>query len=458
VRATSQIPWRAYAREPVVLALVGLTALVVVHATSVQDLTRIGLTQSLVDRGSLTIDQVAGQTIDRARHGGHYYSDKAPGMSIAAVPSYAALEGLHAAAGTEKATLVFHYRDQGTFQVWFVRVLTGGVFFLVTVFLVGRVAEGLAPGTGAVSAVAFGLGTTAGPLAATTFDHGAAGALGFAGFLAAWRALGRPPGTAWLAAAGLCAGFAVFFEYQAAVVAVLLAAYVMRAGLRPLGTFVAGSVPALLALAVYNTAAFGSPNRFSYRYVQNIYTAEQHRGVFGVTEPSLHRLRLVLVGDRGLLLSSPVLVLGAVGLGLLWRRGLRAEAGLAGVVAAAFLVVEAGYFLPYGGISPGPRFFVPALPFLALGFPLAFRRWPLVTYAGAVFSVLATTEILLMWALTLHGRVLATTLDFPRLAGTAWERLGASSLTGARIVMATAFVTVLVAGYELLRSRRPDRA
>jgi hypothetical protein len=440
-----------------VLALIALTALVVVHATSVQDLTRLGLTQSLVDRGSLTIDQVAAQTIDRARYGGHYYSDKAPGMSIAAAPSYAALAGLHATVGAPPAARVFHYRDQGTFQVWFVRVLTGGVFFLATVFLVGRVAEGLAAGTGAISAVAFGLGTTAGPLAASTFDHGAAGALGFAGFLAAWRGLGRLPGTGWLAAAGLCAGLAVCFEYQTALIGVLVAAYVLRGGLRPLVAFAAGSLPGLLALAVYNTAAFGSPTHFSYRYVQNMYTADQHRGVFGITEPSLHGLRLVFVGDRGLLLSSPVLLLAALGLWLLWRRGLRAEAGLAVAVVAAFLLVEAGYFLPYGGISPGPRFFVPALPFLALGFPLAFRRWPLVTYAATVFSVLATTEILLMWALTKQGRVLAATLDRGRLAGTAWQWLGAQSLTGARLVMASAFVTVVVAGYELWRSTQLSR-
>jgi hypothetical protein len=166
------------------------------------------------------------------------------------------------------------------------------------------------------------------------------------------------------------------------------------------------------------------------------------------------------VGGRGLLLSSPVLALAAVGLVLLWRRRLRAEAGLAAAVVLAFLLVEAGYFLPYGGISPGPRFFVPALPFLALGFPLAFRRWRLVTYAATVFSVVATTEILLMWARTPpEGRVLATRLEGSRLARTTWEWLGAGRLTSARIVMVTAFVSVLIVGYELLnRPSKPGRA
>src|SRR5262249_35614116 len=148
VRSPTDVPWRSYRREWLVLALVALTALVVVHATSVQDITRVGLTQSLVERGSGTIDPGAPPTIDPGRYRGHFYSDKAPGMSFAAIPTYAALKGLHAGLGIASPTRVFHYSDQGTVDVWLVRILTGGIAFLVLVFLVGRVAEGLVPGTG----------------------------------------------------------------------------------------------------------------------------------------------------------------------------------------------------------------------------------------------------------------------------------------------------------------------
>jgi len=458
VRPSTAVPWRGYDREWLVLALVALTALVVVHATSVQDTTRLGLTQSLVDRGSVTIDQVAPLTIDRARYRGHYYSDKAPGMSFAAVPVYAALEGLHSGLGVASPTRVFHYSDEGTVDVWLVRLLTGGVAFVILVFLVGRVAEGLVPGTGAATAVTFGLGTMVSPLAASTFDHTTAALLDFAAFLACWHALSRPRATPWLLAAGIAAGLAVFVEYQAAVVVPILAVYLLRGGLRPLAPFLLGLLPGALAVLGYNVAAFGSPLRFSYSYVQNIYAAEQHRGLFGIHAPSGHRLESVLAGARGLLVTSPVLVLAAAGLWLLWRRGLGAESAVAAAVTVAFVVVDAGYFLPYGGISPGPRFFVPALPFLALGLPLAFRRFGIVTYAAAVFSILATTEVLLMWALTKQGRVLSPSLEVSRLAGTAWGWLGASRLDGARVVMATAFVASLVAGWELLHGAQGSGA
>jgi hypothetical protein len=127
------------------------------------------------------------------------------------------------------------------------------------------------------------------------------------------------------------------------------------------------------------------------------FAEQQSHGFFGIGVPRAHGLVQVLVGYKGLLVFSPVLVVAAAGLVLLWQRR-RAEAAVCAVVTLLFLLSNAGYFLPYGGTSPGPRFFVPALPFLALGLPFAFRRWPLPTLALAVVSVLLTTLDALTWS------------------------------------------------------------
>ena len=66
-------------------------------------------------------------------------------------------------------------------------------------------------------------------------------------------------------------------------------------------------------------------------------------------------------------------------------------------MTTAFLVLEFGYTTPYGGDSPGPRFVIPALPFLVLGLAPAFARFRLATSVLAVASVVASTAMLLTW-------------------------------------------------------------
>jgi hypothetical protein len=73
---------------------------------------------------------------------------------------------------------------------------------------------------------------------------------------------------------------------------------------------------------------------------------------------------------------------------LMHRRGHRAVAWTVGAVALAYFAYNAGYWQPFGGGTPGPRFLVPTLPFLALGLAFAYRRFPATTLALAVPSAL----------------------------------------------------------------------
>src|SRR5439155_26286486 len=126
------------------------------------------------------------------------------------------------------------------FRIWGVRLFSSGIAFLVCVLLVGRIGEGLAPGYGGPTLVAFGLGTLAAPLAATDFGHVAAAACGFGAFVLAWRRR--------TVAAGLPGGAAILFEYQTAMIAVLVAAYLAGRGVRPLLQFAVGALPCVLLL------------------------------------------------------------------------------------------------------------------------------------------------------------------------------------------------------------------
>ena len=97
----------------------------------------------------------------------------------------------------------------------------------------------------------------------------------------------------------------------------------------------------------------------------------------------------LLLGNRGLLVLTPIVVMALVGVVLMRRRGHRAEANVITAVAIAYFVYNIGYWQPFGGGTPGPRFLVPALPFVAVGLAFAYRRLPALTLAMAIPSALA---------------------------------------------------------------------
>jgi hypothetical protein len=333
-------------------------------------------------------------------------------------------------------------------DVWMLRALASGLGFLALVVLVGRVAEGIQAGTGAITATSFGLGTLALPLAGTMFAHLVTAALGFGAFVAAWsglRATSRQDLR--FALGGLCAGLAVLTEYQAVFISAIVLVYVALRTRRGALFFAAGALPSVLALAAYNAAAFDSPFHLSYRYVAEEFATEQAKGFFGIGFPDPERLWRVLFAWDGLLPRSPILVLAAVGLVLLWRKGLRAEAAVCAAVSLVFLLLNAGYYDVLGGGSPGPRFLVPGLPFLVVGLACSYGRWPRLTLAVAVLSVGLMTYRSATWFWP----------DFQQFL-TVWALLGAPIAVGAALAVALAVCALVFGAWNLLdpdRERRP---
>ena len=391
----TELPWRRPKRELLLLALVAVAALTSVYPAGAQDDSRMCLTNA-IRHGQLHDDACLANSIDVANYGGHRYSDKAPGVSFLSVPAAAIVD-----LGPPRAW--HHDRDRG---LWFTRVATGGIALLLCAFLLGRVAEGLVRGAGGITLVAYALGTETAGLAVANFGHVQAGALAFSAFVLAWS---RRP-----LHAGVLAGAAMLTEYETGLVVLVLGAYVLLRGGRPLARYAIGVAPALLALGAYDWAAFGSPFHLSYRYVSDKFAKQQSAGFFGIHMPRGHAIALLLTGDRGILFDSPILIAGALGLVLLWRR-IPAEALVCGLVVVSFFALDAGYFDPYGGDSPGGRFFGPAVPFLAVGIPAIVARSRVVGIALLAASVLASTAIALTWPTAVN--------DAPVYAGTVWRRL-----------------------------------
>jgi hypothetical protein len=369
----------------VAVLLVGLSYATLIEDFSWNQTSHYDLLRALYHERT-TIDPYESNTGDKVFYKGHWYSARAPGLALFVMPWYTVLGAVNAQQWAQESPAEPR-EDEMIYLIGLWGNVLPGLLLLV---LVWSAAERLQPGFGAAAAVTLGLGTMALSLSTLLFSHIFTAFLGFAAFVMLMRERDGPP-RAWLCgAAGLSVGYGISSEYPLALVGGVLGLYLLsrRDTLTPLGVvrragaYTTGVLVGLIPLALYNLAAFHSLTHVAYANVP-----QQHKGFFGITAPSL-RVAATLLGDsRGLLTLAPVLVMGALGAIVLHRRGKRAEALVIASVCLVYLTYNSGYYLPFGGGSPGPRFLTTVLPFLALPLAIAFERWPGPTIALAAVSI-----------------------------------------------------------------------
>ena len=332
---------------------------------------RFDLTRALLEQHTVGIDRYQWNTGDKAFYGGHYYSDKAPGMALSALPpAWAALALAHG----------LHVAQVIGFQLYLSVLLTCSlaVALAAAVLFTLLLKWNVTPGAAALAALIFGLGTPMWIYATQFWGHALAAACLVFAFAAADRLRESTSGlqSVTLAAiVGLTAGWAVVTEFPAAVPALMIGVmallYLQRRGGRSFlcaGTALCLTAGICLAtILLYQKAAFGSPFRLGYEYVVNYQDTLQH-GALGVTYPRWHALWALLFGKRcGLLLFTPILLVAPVGFGLLWRAGApRISLCVSAGIALYYLLFNASYLHWQAGASFGPRYLSPGLPFACL--------------------------------------------------------------------------------------------
>jgi hypothetical protein len=382
------------------LWIVALLALAFAWAAVLQDPgpnqnAHLALVTAIADHGTPRIDPYERWTRDDAYVDGHFYSAKAPGLALWAVPYYLVLKATGLVVHGPPYSVPWPLAETQAMPYtapWEVALWGAALPFFLLLLLVRTAAERLVPGYGTIAAVTLGAGSLVGVFANVFFDHELSALLGFAAFALLLRDRSR-----FALAAGVVAGLAIDVEFPLAIVALVLAVYARRR-LPYLGGIVLGVLP----LLAFNTWAGGRPWSLAYSHAVLEPGRSGHdvlganaSGIFGVGVPSFHSLVDLLLSPKGLLVLSPVWALAALGLAALWRAGRRAEAAVCLSVTALFLLYDAAYYLPFGGFNGGPRFLVPMLPFLALGVAVAWRDLPGPTLALACASVTVTTVSIL---------------------------------------------------------------
>lgn len=364
---------------------------------------RFDLVRAVVEQGSISIDAYHRNTGDKAKVDGHFYTDKAPGQSFAAVPVVAGIRPVLAMMGYDPES-----RRGVTALSYAATLVTAALPTVLAALLLLWLAVRLGAGRdGALfAALVFGLGTPAWAYATLFMGHGLATGCVFGGFAAAVALRSQSSGRRDVLLGlgiGLGAGWGVVTEYPAAPAALVIAALAMvhaRAGgprrmVRVGAAIGAGALVCLLVLLGYQRAAFGSmldtPLRHLYLF-ENV--REQP-----FSWPRADALAAILWGQkRGLLPLAPILVLAPVGVALLWRdRAARATVAAAAAIAVYYFLFNASFATPLAGWCYGPRYTATALPFLALPLAVVWTRaqpWMRAMMAaaglwGAVMSLLA---------------------------------------------------------------------
>jgi hypothetical protein len=291
--------------------------------------------------------------MDVALSGGRPVVGPPPGLALALVPAYLAWRSLAGAVDSHGGFVAFH-----VFATLAVGATASALAAGEVAVLAGRLGAGRAGRLWA--ALLFAFGTPAFLFATRLFKENLAALAVIVAFRLALQA--GPPGRR--ALAGLLAGLAGVVAYPAGLVGAGLALMIASAdGRRGLVAFAAGATPPLAGLALYNTWLFGRPWRFAYATYVNLPEAA---AAVGWRAPDAAVLVNSLLHQReGLLLYSPFLVLGGVGLASAWRSGGRMPVAVTAAFALALWALSAAWLARFPSAFTGARYLFAAVPLLA---------------------------------------------------------------------------------------------
>jgi hypothetical protein len=265
----------------------------------------------------------------------------------------------------------------------FVTAFTGAILFLMAYRL------GNSMLVSAALALLWGLSTFAWPYAVTYFSEPlfTACLLLTALALLAYAQTRSNARFIWLALAGLALGWAALTRSTGLVLVPAFALYTLAATTRHaegaplaralssmrrlpapsvtlrawlprgLAAALAFGLPFAACLALllwHNNARFGDP--FDNGYAGESFSTPLLKGATG----------LLFSPGKGLFVYAPILILACVGWPRFWKQN-RAAAALCAAVPLIVLLTYARWWTWWGGWCWGPRFLVPALPFLILG-------------------------------------------------------------------------------------------
>jgi hypothetical protein len=351
-------------RGPVILVLAAFVFVTVYVVNlfpsfrSPNEMSRYDLVMAIAERHSLAIEPelaAFGGYEDQSTFGGHAYSNKGPGLSLAALPVYELLR-----------LFLPHPRPEAYAPILYgLRLATVSFATVLALWAFSARVSRLAPGRGALVLFAVAFGTPLLVYARSFFSHAWTASLLYLSFELIEHEASRPSHHF---LAGLLSGWAVLSEFPAAIIVAALALDAGYKSPRRAAWFLAGGLPPAICLGLYDATCFGSPWRLSYRYEWYATHTSLSKKFFGFELPSAKvAAGYLFSGGRGILFESPAFVFLPAAASSPRVRGRAAAFSLCAV--ALFFAFMCGYENWHGGWSLGSRYLLPAL--LLSAWPLA---------------------------------------------------------------------------------------
>lgn len=406
---------------------------------------RLDMVVAVMEEGTFQIDKYVQNTVDYAKVGEHYYSDKAPGAAFLGLPVYAGLKLVldlpvvdrltERLANSEAFKATLRAEGSGVLKqkVRFALAqvaLTFVISVLPSAFLgvlMYRLLARFTPSVWMRLAVVLGYGllTPAFAYAGAFYGHQLSAALLFGAFYLVFAGQ-APLARAALLAVGLLLGYSVITEYPSALIAGILCLYTLshlrREGhWRRIGWVTLTGALVAAGWMAYNTAVFGGPLKLGYSNSE-LWVSQHSTGFLSLSLPHWAAIWGITFGVfRGLFVLSPLLLLAAPGFWL-WQRSRerRPEFWVAAASVLSFFLFNSSSGMWWGGFAVGPRYLLPMLPFMALPIIFVFREWGRRLWLRALAALLALWSLVATWGLTLAEQAFPSDTIRNPLADYAW--------------------------------------
>jgi hypothetical protein len=357
---------------------------------------RLDCLHAIVSQGTLAVDRWRTNTPDVAFSNGHYFSDKAPGTLVLALPGFIVGSACLKARDIDLESKPGWLLTSWTASAGIAIITAWGLLGLAN--LLGKI-TGAPAGPSTAAAIWFGAAPL--PYSTLLFSHAHVVASIALGLWLLSRAepsvfgIANPIGcligrSRVLALAGLSFGWVLNSEYTAGLVVMGILAIVIGGRWRDYLWIMVGMIGPLLLIPLYSWLTVGSPFVLPYSYQASF--PEMKEGLYAIKWPDLTTAwNLLFSPARGLFFWSPFLLCAFLGYPSLLRRAPRLFWLTYAIPILQVVVISGRVWDWQAGPTLGPRYLAPILPLLAIPCAMGAQRFPKLALLLGGYSVLITT-------------------------------------------------------------------